>query len=420
MKLQREAEMLKNLLDSLKLEFKERERKWQQELEAAEDRVQQLKLEFKDRERRLQQELEEANSRVQQLEASQALGVKEEQQNSCTYSQQIRDLKKKIELLEQNSDELSQQLRDANKLRERALQDKEDECAATVRELKVKHEKLLIEKEDSHLEDIREVKKRSEQSFRVQEESYLRQLRDAKKKEKKWIEEEDALRQEMKHEKMKDSYSEIQIEKLIQQKEEEFEKGIENIIQVKEMEFEEEVDKLQTEIKRLRKQSKESTEDKMIANELETQLLECKKELKRQSRKQRSEMNKLSNTMEMQKSKEGRLQSHIISLEKQITDMVNDYETRLQEAFYDNMWDCLLCKKELNRQSRKQRSEMNKLSNTMEMQKSNEGRLQSHILSLGKQIIDMVNDYETRLQEAFYDNMWEKLCMFGEVVVLYV
>ena len=57
----------------------------------------------------------------------------------------------------------------------------------------------------------------------------------------------------------------------------------------------------------------------------------------RQRRQHKSEMNKLNNTLELQKSKEGRLQSHIQSLEKQITDMVNDYESRLQDAFYDNM-----------------------------------------------------------------------------------
>ena len=64
---------------------------------------------------------------------------------------------------------------------------------------------------------------------------------------------------------------------------------------------------------------------------------ECKKELDRQRRKYKSEMNKFANTVELQKSKEGRLQSHIQSLEKQITDMVNDYESRLQDAFYDDM-----------------------------------------------------------------------------------
>ena len=52
-------------------------------------------------------------------------------------------------------------------------------------------------------------------------------------------------------------------------------------------------------------------------------------------------MNKLMNTLELQQKKEGRLQSHIQSLEKQIKDMVNDYESRLQDAFYSQMWSWL-------------------------------------------------------------------------------
>ena len=112
---------------------------------------------------------------------------------------------------------------------------------------------------------------------------------------------------------------------------------IDRRLQEKDEEFKKEVAKLQSEIKRLRKQSKGAAEDKTIVNELETQLLDCKKELDRQRRKQKSEINKLNNSMELQKSKEGRLQSHIRSLEKQITDMVNEYESRLQDAFHDSM-----------------------------------------------------------------------------------
>ena len=87
----------------------------------------------------------------------------------------------------------------------------------------------------------------------------------------------------------------------------------------------------------MKEQQHESNDDKLCIHELEMQLKDCKKELDRQRRKHKSEMVKIQNTMEMQKSKEGRLQSHITSLEKQITDMVNEYEGRLQDAFYDNM-----------------------------------------------------------------------------------
>merc|ERR1711957_1135381 len=120
-------------------------------------------------------------------------------------------------------------------------------------------------------------------------------------------------------------------------KDEEYTEGVHTIIKEKDTEFEREVAKLHSEISRLRKQGEEANEDKMMANELETQLLECKKELTQQRRKHRSEMNKLSNTMELRKSKEGRLQSHIQSLEKQISDMVNDYELKLQESLYSDM-----------------------------------------------------------------------------------
>ena len=315
--------------DSMKLEFQEKGRRLQRVLDS-------MKLEFQERERMLQQQLEVAEDHVRQLEAKeehQASEAKEE----LTYMHQIRDLKKKIHLLQQSDDGHSQKLWEANKLRERALQDKEDECAATLREIKTKHEKILIEKEDSLLEELRESKKKSEQFLRTQEESYHGQMREAKKKEQALIEKEDALLKQVNDEKMKDSFSEMQIESLMRQKDEEFEKGINNLIREKDEEFEKEVTKLQGEIKRMHKERKDVTEDKMILNEMETQLRECKKDLDRQRRKHKSEMNKVNNTKELQKSKEGRLQSHIQSLEKQITDMVNDYETRLQEAFYDNM-----------------------------------------------------------------------------------
>jgi hypothetical protein len=44
-------------------------------------------------------------------------------------------------------------------------------------------------------------------------------------------------------------------------------------------------------------------------------------------------MNQLNNILELQKSKQERLQSHIQSLEKHISDMVNDYESKLMSVF---------------------------------------------------------------------------------------
>ena len=231
----------------------------------------------------------------------------------------------------------SHKLWEANRLREREVQDKEDEAAATIRQLKKDHEKELIEREDSYLSELREFKKKSEQTLRVTEESYLKQLREAKKREQELIEKEDALLKEMNDGKMKDNFNEMHIDTIIRQKDEEFEKGLKKIIKEKEDEFEKEVAQLQDEVKRLRKEQQDANENNTLARKLEMQLLETKKEFDKQRRKYKAEMNKMSNAIELQKSKEGRLQSHIQSLEKQITDMVNDYETRLQDAFYDGM-----------------------------------------------------------------------------------
>ena len=87
----------------------------------------------------------------------------------------------------------------------------------------------------------------------------------------------------------------------------------------------------------MKEEQSESIHDKRIVTKLDAQLKECKKECDKQRRRHKSELVKVQNSMDLQKSKEGRLQSHIQSLEKQITDMVNDYEARLQDAFYDQM-----------------------------------------------------------------------------------
>jgi len=279
--------------------------------------------------------------RIRQLEAReehQTSMVKQEHHTSLTYVQQIRELKTQIERLQHSNEDHTQKLWEANKLRERVLQDKEDDIAHELRTLRLKNDKALRAKEDSHLEELRACKKKSELSFfeckKELTEGYRQTLLDAKKREQTLTEKEDALQKELSDEKMKGSFSETQITTLLRQKDEEYTEGVHTIIKEKDTEFEREVAKLHSEINRLRKQGEEANEDKMMANELETQLLECKKELTQQRRKHRSEMNKLSNTMELRKSKEGRLQSHIQSLEKQISDMVNDYELKLQESSY--------------------------------------------------------------------------------------
>jgi len=331
---EREAEKLfqkkvQKVENQLKAEFQDKEKMSQQ------TNMQQIR-DLKKKIQQLQQMLEASEDCVQQLEAKReqhSSDAKEEQKNSLTFMQQIRDLKKKIQQLQQTDDEHTQKLWEANKLRERALQDKEDECLEKVRELKKQHEIVAIEREDSYLVNIRESKKRAEEGFRTQEESYLKQLHDAKKKEQSWIEKEDTLLKRIENKQLKDSFSEMEIDNLIRQKDAEFENGIAKVIAEKDEEF----SQLKDDLKRLKEEQKDATEDKVIVNELEIQLSEAKKEYKHRARKHKSEMNQVSNAIEMQKSKEGRLQSHIASLEKQITDMVADYEARLQEAFYENM-----------------------------------------------------------------------------------
>jgi len=301
--------------------------------------VNQTKLNLQTKERQLLAAQNDLDDVKQQLEASEDR-VKELEEadndvdSTSSSSEQISTLKKKIKKLQQSDDDNTQKLWEANKLHKRAMQDKEDEYTETIRDLKIKHEKILIEKEDEYLQKIRDTKNKTEQSFEEREASYIKQLRDIKKKEQAWTEREDDLLKQMNAEKLTSSFSELEIDNLMQQKEEDFKKSIQKAIAEKDEEFEQEASKLKEEIDRLKEEQVDANDDKAAVQEVKAQLKECKKELKQQQRKHKSEMAKIQNTMEMQKSKEGRLQSHIQSLEKQITDMVNDYESRLQDAFY--------------------------------------------------------------------------------------
>jgi len=282
----------------------------------------------------MRQKLEASEARVKELEKANEHNELEVDNHTTSSSEQVNTLKKKIKKLQQSDDDNTQKLWEANKLHKRAMQDKDDEYTETIRDLKIKHEKILIEKEDEYLQEIRDAKKKTEQSFEEREASYIKQLRDIKEKEQAWTEREDELLKQMNAEKLSSSFSELEIDNLIQQKEDDYKKNIQKAIAEKDEEFEKEVSKLKEEIERLKEEQVDADDDKAAVQEIKAQLKECKKELKQQQRKHKSEMAKIQNTMEMQKSKEGRLQSHIQSLEKQITDMVNDYESRLQDAFY--------------------------------------------------------------------------------------
>ncbi|KAL9187166.1 hypothetical protein ACHAXT_010886 [Thalassiosira profunda] len=286
---------------------------------------------------RLTKELAVAEGRRKELESQVAAGAKTANEEEDSYIEQIRELKKKIQALQEGEEGNSQKLWEANKLRDRALQEKEDEMSDKLRAMKKEHERAAMEKEDEHLAALRECKKKSERALRASEESYVKQLREAKMKVQDLIDKEDRLLRELNENKAKDALTQREIEGMVRERTEERNNAFERIVREKDEEHEREVARLEAELAELRAEGKAVAEDRTRASELEAQLLDTKKDLERQRRKHKSEMNQASNTLELQKSKEGRLQSHIQSLEKQITDMVSDYEGRLQDAFYDNM-----------------------------------------------------------------------------------
>jgi hypothetical protein len=269
------------------------------------------------------------------------------------YLEQICDLKKKISQLKQNEVVQAQQLREESKLHEHALLDKEDEYNEKIRELENKHELELIQRKDISRAELQE-----------QEAKYLKQISDLERKQKQLLLDADpySAREIDKIVKQKDENNEKRIKKIISEADEDFNRrakemiatkereyenkvaeledaitALKDIIKKKDNEFEVTVSGLEDEIATLRRKfdAKLFDAERHEKEQHEKELRECKRELDRQRRNHRSEMNKLNNTLEMQKSKQERLQSHIASLEKQISDMVNDYEEKLMRAYYD-------------------------------------------------------------------------------------
>ena len=256
------------------------------------------------------------------------------------YLEQISDLNKKDQ--DKLKKTLKEKMDDADEYR-RELDEK-------IRELRKKHEQDLTQREDALRAELRH-----------QEENYLKQISDLKKKEQALTKQRDDLRSDPysageidKLMKQKDENNEKRIKKIISEKDEDFKLRLKKILEEKEEEFEISVAELEGGIRTLKEIIASKDEDfkitvagfedeiKMLNKELEVgthkkELGECKKELDRQRRKHRSEMNQLNNTLELQKSKQERLQSHIQSLEKQISDMVNDYESKLMSAYYGNV-----------------------------------------------------------------------------------
>eukprot|EP00985_Skeletonema_marinoi_P035303 scaffold46208_cov139-Skeletonema_marinoi.AAC.1 len=283
-------------IDRMAFELHQLKRRLSDKLEEAEkskERLDAAKMEFERKEENLLEQLDDAQEQL--------MMTKKHRQDSGdaedSYLQKIRDLKLKIRGLEEDDDRKSAKLREAEKVKQRTIQEKEDECHEKIRQLKKEYEEKLQDKEDEYFQEMRELKKKQEIDLQDNEAAVTKKMQDGK---------------------MNDSSFDLDVNKMIQEKENAFNA---------------EVAKLTAEIEALRQESKLSDQ----SNVLEAKLLECKSDLKSQSRKHRSEINKLKNTLEMQKSKEARLEGHMKALEKQIMDMTADYEARIQEYLYGNM-----------------------------------------------------------------------------------
>lgn len=104
----------------------------------------------------------------------------------------------------------------------------------------------------------------------------------------------------------------------------------------------------------------------------------------------------LVNKMIAEKEEAFREEVAILTDEIEILRQESDIKAKLSE-----------CQRELKSRSRKYKSEINKLKHTLSMQKSKEERLEGHIETLEKQIMDMTADYEDRIQEYLYGNLLE-------------
>ena len=291
-----------------------------------------MRSSMEEADRVLKSKLESAEERVRELTS---------ELNEDTKSDEILELKREINKLKDSDDGNSQKLWEAKKLRERELQDKEDEFATKLREMKKEHERALVDKEDSYLEQLREYKKKAEHSLREKEEEHAKHLRDAKRREQSLVEKEEELQRRLKN-------VNSPIESVLREKDDELdcrlaEKEKRHSEEVTRLN--EEISSLQDEMAQLKQDRSEFTEDKITVADLEAQLRQVKRDLSRQKKKHASEMNKMENKFELQKSKEGRLENQCQSMKSQIDKMVDDYEARLQDAlegqlqddFYDRM-----------------------------------------------------------------------------------
>eukprot|EP00986_Skeletonema_menzelii_P006507 scaffold2477_cov158-Skeletonema_menzelii.AAC.1 len=214
---------------------------------------------------------------------------------------ELHQLKKRLsDKLEEA--EKTKELLDAAKMdferKEKNLQEQLDDAQEQWEKIK---QSTIQQKEDECLEKIRQLKKEYEEKLQHHEDEYFQELCELKKKT------------------LDGSINDTS-----------FAFDVNKVIEENEKDLEADADRLTAEIETLRQELKSSDE----GNDLEAKLFEYKSDLKGLRRKYRSEINKLKNTLEMQKSKEARLEGHIKTLEKQIMDMTSDYEERIQEYEY--------------------------------------------------------------------------------------
>ena len=242
------------------------------------------------------------------------------------YLLEIRELKKQITELESNDHGREAKLWEAQKSHRWTLQEKEDEFNSKIRDIKKEYENTITDIQNKHLEELRVVKRELHSVFCEKEDSYMQQLRDAKRREQALQDREDDLIQQISDVQLRSSLDDLDIDDMFNKKDDEFARLLEESA----IEKTAKIDELTSKVESLELQLA-STED---AGMLKKELTECKKELDKQRRKYTAELNKLQNVLDVQKSKEARLQSHIKSMESQITEMVSDYESRLEEAYY--------------------------------------------------------------------------------------
>ena len=289
----------------------------EEKIRILESREKQLKSELSDMDEFKKKGFDQ--DRIYQQLRSVKIQLTDIQEREDCYLREIRDLKKQISELEALDQGLDAKLWEAQRSQQWALQEKEDELNGKIRDIKKEYENTIIDNQNKHLKELRELKRDLQRAFSEKEDNYMQQLRDAKRREQALQDREDDLIKQMNDVQLKSSLDDLDIDGMLRQKDEEFGRLLEESSQEKTAKIAE----LTEQVKSLEQELGDSEDARLI-----------KKELEQQRRKHKSEINKLQNSLDLQKSKEARLQSHIKSMESQITGMVSDYEARLEEAYY--------------------------------------------------------------------------------------